>query len=151
MATLRFRRLGPLSLLVAACAALAACSGGGVGFGGVTRQVCNTGTQTQLASPLSGQTGVSPTTGQIIIVANGNNNQLYNTRSQWSLTLVDNLGGVINGGQLQLVPFPSGPHPYQSDFYYGSSVSLVPARTYSVSLGLPGGSCSSIALGVFST
>lgn len=147
-----FQRLAPLSLFVAVCTTLAACSGGGLGFGGGGQQFCNTGTIQQLANPVNGQTGVSTTLGQIIIVASSNNNQLFNTYSQWNLTLVDNLNQIWNGGSLALVADPSGPHPYQSDFYYGSSIpQLAPGRTYTASLGLNGGSCKSIILGSFST
>ena len=149
---LRYLQLVPgwLAVAVSICA-LTACSASNGGFGG-GQQICNTGTQTQLASPTPGQTGVSTTIGQVIFVANGNNNQLGTTYTQWQLTLVDNFGTVINGGRLALVPDPSGPHPYPSDFYYASSIpQLSPGRSYTVTLGLPGGSCTSIGLGTFST
>ena len=149
---LRSLQLVPRWLAVVVCVcALSACSGANAGFGGF-QQVCNTGTQTQLVSPSPGQTGVSTTIGQITFVANGNNNQLYNTYTQWQITLVDNFQGVTSGGRLALVPDPSGPHPYPSDFYYASSIpQLQPGRTYSVTLSLPGGSCTAIPLGSFST
>lgn len=149
----RFRSPFDLSrwvVFVVVAAALTACSANGIGLGG--NQICSTGTQTQLTNPTSGQTGVSTTIGQIIFVANGNNNQLYSTYSQWQLTLVDNFSLVTNGGRLVLVPDPSAPHPYPSDFYYSSSIpQLSPGHTYSVSLGIAGGSCTSIPLGSFST
>jgi hypothetical protein len=113
---------------------------------------CDTGTQEQLASPTPGQTGVSSTIGQIIMVANGNGNALYNSYGQWQITLTDNFGNTVVGGPLSLVPFPSGPHPYPSDFYYASSIQqLATGRTYTAFLVRIGGSCPSIPLGSFST
>ena len=140
-----------LLAVVAGGLMLSSCGAGGTIFGG-GNQLCNTGTQTQLANPTPGQAGVSTSIGQTIMVANGNNNPLYGTYTQWQLTLVDNFGMVINGGRLALVPYPSGPHPYPSDFYYASSMpQLNSGRTYSASLGLPSGSCRAVSLGSFST
>lgn len=114
--------------------------------------VCSTGTQTQLASPTLGQTGVSPNVGQVIAVANGNTNTLYNSYAQWQVTLVDNFGNPTTGGQLRLVSDPSGPHPYPSDFYYSSSMpQLATGRTFSAFLSLTNGSCSPVSLGSFSS
>ena len=113
---------------------------------------CDTGTQEQLASPTPGQTGVSTTIGQVIMVANGNNNALGNSYSQWQITLTDNFGNTIVGGPLNLVPFPSGPHPYASDFYYSSSIQqLASGRTYNAFLTRNGTPCPTIQLGSFST
>jgi hypothetical protein len=111
-------RLRLLSLAAAAIG-LAACSGIGGGiFGGGGGNQCNLGTQVQLANPTAFQTNVNTNIGSITFVANGNNNNLYNTYGQYTITLRDNFGITYQGGQLQLVPDPSGPHPYPSDFYY---------------------------------
>ncbi len=148
----RYARILVSVSLLATAMFLSACSTFGSGLGGIFQLPCNTGTQQQLASPFSGQTGVSPSIGQVTIVANGNSNQLYSNYNQWTVTLVDNLGAVYNGGHLALVPDPSGPHPYPSDFYYASSLpQLTVGRTYTASLGIPGGSCQSISMGSFST
>jgi len=131
---------------------LASCSGIGNGLGGIFQQQCSTGTQQTIASPQNGQSNVSTSMGQVIVVANSNNNQLYNTYNQWTVNLVDNFGNLISGGRLALVPDPSGPHPYASDFYYSSSMpQLTPGRTYSASLLIAGGSCQAVPLGQFST
>lgn len=132
--------------------AFTSCSGGGPGgiFGGPP--VCNPGTQVQLASPTPNQSGVSSGIGHVIIVANGNTDTLYNTYAQWQLILVDNFNGQTTGGSLSLVPDPSGPHPYPSDFYYSSSVpQLATGRNWNVELIQNGNSCTPASVGSFST
>lgn len=138
------------SLAVVLCVLFAAaCSSSSTGPGST---LCNTGTVQQLANPLQNQTGVSPTIGQITIVASSNNNTLYNTHSQWAIQLVDNTTTVWNGQSLQLVADPSGPHPYPSDFYYASNIpQLVAGRTYRVTLSQLGSACQAVNLGSFST
>jgi hypothetical protein len=139
---------------VAAAVMAALLLGGCSSLGSTTHfsMPCNTGTQVQLAGPSPSQSGVSPSIGQIIMVANGNSNQLYNTYSQWQITLVDNFGNPVTGGSLQLVSDPSGPHPYPSDFYYGSSIPQLNAgRTYNAYVSLNNGSCQPVSLGSFST
>lgn len=129
---------------------LAGC-GGVAGLSG-PNSMCNTGTQEQLANPLSNQTGVSTTIGQITIVANSNTNQLYNTYAQWQINLTDTFGGLVNGQPLRLVPYPNGPHPYASDFYYASSIgNLQTGHTYNAYLSMSNGSCMPVPLGQFST
>ncbi|HEV2878470.1 MAG TPA: hypothetical protein VGW96_02715 [Candidatus Eremiobacteraceae bacterium] len=133
------------SLVVASMLALLRCNGSG-------GPLCNTGTSVQLASPTQGQGGVSTAIGRIVIVADGSANNLYNTYSQWTITLNDNAGQPWTGGSLGLVPDPGGPHPYPSDFFYASSFSsLSPGRTYTASLSQPNGACQSVSLGSFST
>jgi hypothetical protein len=135
--------------MVTAAIGLAAC--GGSTFGPSTF-VCNTGTVQQLASPLQNQTGVSPSIGQITIVAFSNNNTLYNTYSGWAVQLVDNTGTVWNGQALRLVADPSGPHPYTSDFYYASTIpQLAPGRIYGTRLLQVGTACQPLGVGSFST
>lgn len=131
-----------LTLAAALLIGLTAC-GGGSGLGGVLGGLnpgggpfCNSGTQAQLADPQPGQTGVPTDIGRVIIVANGNNNTLYNTYGQWYLTLTDQYSGQsINGGNLSLVSDSNGPHPYPSDFYYASNFGQLPAGvTWQVNL-----------------
>lgn len=97
-----------------------------------------TGTEVQLANPTPYQTGVSSNIGSIIIVANGNNNNLSNTSSQWQVLLFDNFGDPpIIGGSLQPYSDRTGPHPYNSDFFYSSSLQgqyLQPATTWTAVL-----------------
>jgi hypothetical protein len=137
--------------------ALTACggSGGGNPFGGNTGYECQTGTQVELANPQSGQVGVPTNLGQITIVANGQANNLYNTSNQWSVILTPNYGGYqqIDGGSLNLVSDPNGPHPYNSDFYYSSSIQGLPAGiTWNAQLIQNNGSnCQPVPLGSFST
>jgi hypothetical protein len=143
------------ALVAAGLCLLASTSCSGVGlpggiFGGLL--ACNPGTQVQLASPAPNQSGVSSNIGQIIIVANGNSNTLYNTYAQWQFTVVDNFNNQLTGGSLNLVPDPSGPHPYASDFYYSSSIpQLTPGRTWNVELLQNGNSCTPASVGSFST
>lgn len=143
------------SLVAAGVCLLASAGCTGVGlpggiFGGLL--ACNPGTQVQLASPAPNQTGVASNIGQITIVANGNSNTLYNTYGQWQFTLVDNFNNQMTSGTLNLVPDPSGPHPYASDFYYQSSISPMTAgRTWNVELVQNGNSCTPASVGSFST
>ncbi len=132
---------------------LAACSGSGNGAPPPTGpQACDPGTAVQDANPRPNQTGVPITLGQVIIVADGNTDTLYNNPSQWLVTLVGNAGGPLSGSPLALVPDPGGPHPFGSDFYYGSNVTtLNSGTTYTVYLGRNDGTCQAIAVGSFST
>lgn len=147
-----------LTLVSGLLVALTACGGGG-GLGGVigglnpgSGPFCNAGTQVQLARPQPGQTGVPTNIGQIEIVANGNSNNLYNTYTQWYLTLTDQFGDTITGGNLRLTSDTSGPHPYTSDFYYVSSISQLPANaTWQVNLNDQSGSGGVCPLNSFST
>lgn len=73
----------PRVLLVAMLSlALSACGGAssGLGLGGSNAAPCYAGTQVQLASPGPNQGGVPTTIGQLIVVANGNNNNLQRVR-----------------------------------------------------------------------
>ncbi len=143
------------SLLAAGLCLLASAGCTGVGgpggiFGGLV--ACNPGTQVQLASPLPNQSGVQSNIGQITIVANGNSDTLFTTFAQWQFVLVDNFNNQMTGGSLNLVPDPSGPHPYSSDFYYQSSIpQLTAGRTWNVELTQNGNSCSPLSVGSFST
>lgn len=125
MQTMRF--IAPF----AAVLALSACGGGGGlggvlgGLGGNTPQ-CDPGTTVQLANPAPNQFNVSPNIGQITVVANGNADTLYNTYPQWSVQLTSFGGPPIQGGPLQLVDGRNFTHPFQSDFYYASSMPALP-------------------------
>ena len=127
--------------------ALASCSGaggllggiGGLGGGGIFNPgtSCNPGTDVQLANPLPFQSNVNPNIGQITIVANGNNNYIGQNYRTMNITLVDGFGNQFAGGTLQPVADPNGPHPYDSDFYYQSSIgTLQPGTTYTAELTL---------------
>lgn len=149
-----------LGLAASLLVALAGCGGGGLGnvLGPITGGSgsggfqCDTGTQVQLANPQPYQTGVSPAIGQIVIVANGQNNNLYNTSSQWNITLSDQFGDTISGGNLQPYDYRTGPHPFPSDYYYVSTIGQLPqGTTLNVTLGEPGASCLPVPVGSFST
>lgn len=149
---LRFAVLGVLALSLAACSGV----GGGLlgnygGLGGLFGgNQCNPGTQVQLANPVPYQTGVNPGIGQITIVANGNNNTLYSTYQSYNIMLQDTNGTQIQGGPLQLVSDPNGPHPYNSDYYYQSSVGTLQYGTQYTAYLTQNGYCS-FALQSFST
>ena len=106
-----------------------------------------------LANPTPNSYGVPSNLGSITIVANGNNNTLYNTYSGWSLFLQSSYGNTIYGGGLGLVPNNSGwPKPYGSDFYYQSNMQgqgLTPGQNYTVILA--NSNCNGVAVGQFST
>jgi hypothetical protein len=149
-----------IRLLVPAILALAlpACAGGGLGnnplFGGSPFGTqCQTGTSTQLANPQDGAFATNVTA--ITIVANGNNNYLYNSYQNWYLYAYNqNTGQQIQGGQLNLVSDTSGPHPYASDFYYSSQLpqALPPGGNWTVYLDEFNGSCAGAPVaGSFST
>ena len=143
-------------LFLAASFALAACSGSGNGTAGNPfgngPAACDPGTAVSDAQPRPNQSGVSITVGQIIIVANGSANTLHDNPTIWTITLADNLGGIITGTTLNPVPFPNGPHPYPSDFYYASNIpTLNPGRSYTVFLTRTDGTCSAVGVGSFST
>jgi hypothetical protein len=147
-----------LALPFALTAGLAACSGGaGSLLGGLNPITggsiqCDPGTQVQLANPQPGQTGVSNTLGQIVIVANGSNNSLYSGYNQWNLVLADQFGDRITGSNLTLTSYTNGPHPYPSDFYYSSTVGQLPTgATWTVQLTQPGANCLPVPLNSFST
>jgi hypothetical protein len=147
-----------LSLAAALGLSLAACSGSGLGnvLGGLNPSPvaiqCDPGTQVQLASPQAFQTGVSPNIGQIIIVANGENNLLHDNFSQWNITLSDQFGNRVTGSNLSPYSFPSGPHPFGSDFYYASTIpQLSSGTTWNVQLEEQGANCNPDALSSFST
>ena len=123
--------------------ALASCSGaggllgnagtGGGVFGSSTS--CNPGTDVQLANPIPFQSGVNPNIGQIVIVANGNNNALAQNYQSLNITLIDSFGNSTSGGALQAADGRSDPHPYNSDFYYQSGFGpLQPGMTYTAEL-----------------
>lgn len=145
-----------LAAAVAVGMGLSAC---GSGVGGVLGNLnpistlqCAPGTAVQLANPQPNQAGVPGNIGQIVIVASGQSNTLYNTYGQWNLTLTSQSGYTINGGNLTLTSYPNGPHPYASDFYYASSIGSLPSgMTWSVQLNEPGANCTGVPLNSFST
>jgi hypothetical protein len=146
-------RLGLAASLVLA---LAACGGGGLGSvlgpNPIATLQCDPGTQVQLASPQSGQTGVSPNIGQVVIVADGGNNTLNSTYAQWNIMLTPQYGGnPLQGGALAPFDGRSLTHPWTSDFYYSSSIGSLPAGvTWNVQL-QQNANCTPLNLGAFST
>lgn len=136
--TLRFFVLCGTALALASCSGTGGLLGnGGIGsiFGSGTS--CNPGTDVQLANPLPFQTNVNPNIGQIVIVANGNNNALGQNYQSMNITLIDDFGNHIPGGALQPYSYPNGPHPYSSDYYYASAFSPLQTRmTYTAELTL---------------
>lgn len=150
-----------LTALMTALLGLAACSGGGNsatpignfpnGPFGSSGFSCDPGTQVQLANPLQNQGGVSSNINQIEIVASGSNNTLYTSYQQWNVILTDGFGSQISGGPLNRYSDPNGPHPYQSDFYYTSSISGLPSgRTWTVLLN-QNANCTPVQIGNFGT
>ena len=145
------KRLLPLGV---AALMLSACSGGGSTGNnpGLVGTQCSPGTQVALASPTQGQTGVSTTVGQVVIVGNGNNNYLYQTYTNFEVVLQDNFGNTLTGSTFNLVTNKSYPQPYSSNFYYGSNVTTLNAgATYNVYLNQLSLSCGLIPVGSFNT
>ena len=137
----------------ASVVALSACSSAGSNNSpfGPNGGICDPGTQVQLDYPNPYQANVSTSTNQINIVANGNNNFLYTSYSQWNLILRGSNGDQIIGGNLNLISDPNGLHPYTSDYYYGSSIqSLGFGETYTVQLNY-NANCTPVSIGQFST
>lgn len=124
----------------------------GNGGGGLFSSQCDPGTQVQLANPLPNQTNVPGNIGQITIVANGNNNALYNSHQQWQIVLQDSFGNRITGSTLNLTSDANGPHPYASDYYYSSTIpSLNYGTTYTAYLNYTQSNCNLTPLQSFST
>ncbi len=142
-------RLFTVSMLVLGLSACGGGSGGGI-FNPTPQTECNTGTAVELASPLPGQS--TSNVNQIIVVANGNSNVLYNNHQNWYVYVSDGFS-QIQGGQLNLVPYNTGPHPYTSDFYYSSQLSqtLPAGNTWNVYLTQYNGGCNPVPLQGFST
>jgi hypothetical protein len=148
------------AFVVASLFVAAGCGGGGSSgtnpvppfFNGI----CDPGTNVSLAFPNNTQgnfpTGVSTGIGRVEIVANGNNNTLFNSYAQFDTILVSNFGQV-QGGFLTLTSDNGGPHPYASDFYYNSSIGGLQSNTvYTVYLNVPSNSsCQPVAIGQFAT
>jgi hypothetical protein len=136
---------------------LTACGGGGLGgvLGPNPNPLqCDPGTQVQLANPQSGQTGVSPNSGQIIIVADGSTNTLHDNPAAWYITLTPQFGGAsfMQGGALTPADGRTLTHPWASDFYYSSSIgSLTSGATWNVQLNEQNANCTPVNLGSFST
>jgi len=138
--SLRFFTLSAMALALASCSGAGGLLGsGGIGSigGGIlgSSTSCNPGTDVQLANPVPFQSGVNPNIGQIVIVANGNNNALGQNYQSLNITLIDDFGNRIPGGELQPASYPNGPHPYNSDYYYSSGIGpLQPGMTYTAEL-----------------
>jgi len=113
--------------------------------------ICDpTATGIQLARPTPG----FPANGNNIeIVVNGNSDQLATSSGQFDLILRDQFNGEIDTGFLSPFADPSGPHPYNSDFFYQGtlSTSLLGGRTYSVFLNAPSTNCTPGFVGTIQT
>ncbi len=124
--SVRFLVLSVFALALASCSGAGGILGNGgigsIGGGGIfgSGSSCNPGTDVQLANPVPYQSGVNPNIGEITIVANGNNNYLGQNYQSMNITLIDGSGNQIPGGALQPAS-PTGPHPYNSDYYYQSA------------------------------
>jgi hypothetical protein len=146
-----------LALAAAVAAALAGCGSSGLGsvlnpIGGTSGLQCDPGTQVQLANPQQGETGVPGNIGQIVIVANGNGNPLGNSYGNWYVTLNDQYGDLITGGNLNPYSYPGGPQPFGSDYYYSSSIPQLPSgATWNAQLNESGANCLPYPLQSFST
>jgi hypothetical protein len=145
------------ALVVASVVALAACGGGGTSSGTTlppqSNGFCDPGTQVSISNPQPNSTGVSPSIGRIEIVANGNNNTLYQSYTNFDVLLRDQFGTIITGSQLSLAPPDKSYQPFSSDFYYNSNVSgLQFGTTYQAFLNIYSSPCQQPAyLGSFST
>jgi hypothetical protein len=150
----KLRSLLPLG---ATALALAACSSGANSGNNpsVVGTSCNPGTQLALASPTPNQTGVNPGITQIVVVANGNGNYLFQTFANWQVVLLinNNANQAIPGGALSLTTDDNGPHPFPSDYYYASSISnLQGGLSYAVYLSQENTNCPLVGpVGAFST
>jgi hypothetical protein len=153
----RLGKLRSLLLFGATALVLSGCSSGTSGGNNpsVVGTSCSPGTQLALASPTPNQTGVSPGTSQIVVVANGNGNYLYQTFSTWQVVLLinNNANQGIPGGALSLITDNGAPHPFPSDYYYASSISgLQSGLTYGVYLSQENTNCPLVGpVGGFST
>lgn len=150
-----------LILALAIGSGLAACSGSGGGLGGLSPIFggsgpgllqCQPGTSVQLAYPQPFQTNAS-NVNQIIVVANGNGNELYQAPQNWYVYLVDNYGNQLTGANLNPIDYHTGPHPYGSDYYYASQLpqTLPSGMTFTAYLAREDQSCNPLPLQNFST
>jgi len=155
MSKLRFVTAAVLAVALSSCSGSSLNPFGNLGnllggLGGGLGSQCDPGTQVQLANPTPGQYGVPTNIGQIVIVANGNANNLYNSYSQWNLTLSDQYGNRISSGNLNLIPY-SGSKPFLSDFYYSAQIPTLPGGSmWTVFMNESGQSCG-VQIGSFST
>ena len=121
-------RVGKLALLASIFAATACSGGGSTGAAPVPNtQFCGNDTQYALASPQSGHNIAANSNATIEIVANGNNNQIYQSFKNFELILVpaNNNGstnGQINTGTISLTGVNSSFAPFQSDYYYNGTL-----------------------------
>jgi hypothetical protein len=158
MTALSFRAAAAVRalLVLISVAMLSACGGSSSSTGNGVPPLggfCDPGTSVQLARPNPNQAGVPTSTSSIEIVASGNNNTLYSSYQSFELIAVPQFGNQITTGGLSLVSDSSGPHPFQSDFYYSGTLSggLSPGQLYVVYLNSFTSNCQPIAIGQFST
>lgn len=134
---------------------VAACGGSSGNSPAPPLGPCNPDAQVQLASPVQGSSGVPSNITRIEIVANGNNNQLYNSYAQYQLVAVPSFGSPFNSNNnLSLASDPNGYHPYQNDYYYAANFNngqFVPGTTYAIYLNVNSTNCQPSFVGSFAT
>ncbi len=125
-------------------AAATACSGGSSGTGNSpvpNTQFCGNDTQYQLANPRTGATIAANNNTTVEIVAQDNNNQIFQSFKSFDLLFVpaNNGGGSLQGsvstGALAINGDRNAYAPYGSDYYYNGTISspgLVSGTTYNV-------------------
>ena len=120
-----------------------ACSGGGSsGTSPVPNtQFCGADTQYALARPQSGQSVQANTNVVVEIVANGNNNQIAKSFTNFDLIFVPagnnngSLQGSVSTGSLSITSEKGGYAPFSSDYYYNGTIAspgLAPQTLYNV-------------------
>ncbi|MEA2786362.1 MAG: hypothetical protein QOF71_2466 [Candidatus Eremiobacteraeota bacterium] len=146
-------RLARALVVASIVAAAAGCAGGS------NSSLPNSGSTAICDSNAGSITVARPSAGfasngnSVEIVSSSSTDDLHNNPGLFDLNLRDNFGNVIVSGFLSLVPDPSGPHPYSSDFFYQGnlSVALQPGLTYQVFLNAPSTNCTPGFVGSFST
>jgi hypothetical protein len=145
--------------VAAAAISITACGGGGSSSGTLppnpSESLCAQDTQVQLAIPSPNSSG-NGSPSQIVIVANGQNNSLYQSYQNFDLLIAPpNTNPATNGYSSAYLTLTSGngaPHPYQSDYYYSAPTPNLPySSAYSVYLNNPSGYCQPQYLGTFSS
>lgn len=146
-------------LVAVSAISVTACGGGGSSSGTLppnpNESVCAQDTQVQIAVPSPNSYG-NGSPSQIVIVANGQNNSLYQSYQNFDLLIAPpNTNPVTNSYSSVYLSLTSGngaPKPYPSDYYYSASTPNLPySSAYSVYLNNPTGYCQPQYLGTFSS
>ena len=151
MLALESRALGVMRALLGAGTLLAMTACGGGGSSG-TNPVpnygyCGNDTQYQLARPQSGAT-ISTGSQPFEIVANGNNNQIFQSYQNFQLVLVpqNNSSAGVQTANLTQSSDPRGYQPFGSDYYYSGQLqtNLQSGQIYNVFLNSNTSNCTPI-------